>query len=206
MNHRIADLSSSLAGVECSFIEIERCDDADFASGVARDVVDLVRAAGESGTDQVRIYGAFLLGYLAAHDGRALRILKDVVSCDEDWRVQEILAKSFDRCCRGRGYEEALPIIDEWLSSDEPNVRRAVTEGLRIWTGRDYFREHPEGAVRGVAPPREDGSEYVRTSVGNALRDISKKHPDLIAAELASWKLDSKEMRQVHKLASRLLA
>lgn len=205
MNHRIEELSNTLARVEHGFKEIERCAIADFASRDAQDVAELARAAGESGTVQVRMYGAFLLGYLAAHDEHALRTLKDVVSRDEDWRVQEVLAKSFDRCCRDRGYEEALPMIDEWLSSDEPNVRRAVTEGLRIWTGRDYFREHPEEAVRRLSTLREDASEYVRKSVGNALRDISKKRPDLIAAELASWKLDSKEMRQIHKLASRLL-
>ncbi len=205
MNHRIEELSNTLARVEHGFKEIEGCAIADFASRDAQDVAELARAAGESGTVQVRMYGAFLLGYLAAHDEHALRTLKDVVSRDEDWRVQEVLAKSFDRCCRDRGYEEALPMIDEWLSSDEPNVRRAVTEGLRIWTDRDYFREHPEEAIRRLPTLREDASEYVRKSVGNALRDISKKHPDLIAAELASWKLDSKEMRQIHKLASRLL-
>lgn len=206
MNRRIEELSASLAGVEHGFKEIERCAIADFASRDARGVAELARAAGESGTVQVRMYGAFLLGYLAAHDEHTLHILKDVVSCDEDWRVQEILAKSFDRYCRDRGYAEALPTIDEWLSSGEPNVRRAVTEGLRIWTGRDYFREHPEEAVRRLSALREDASEYVRKSVGNVLRDISKKHPDLIVAELASWELDSKEARQVHKLASRLLA
>ena len=148
MNRRIEELSITLARVEHGFKEIERCAAADFASRDAQDVAELARAARESETIQVRMYGVFLLGYLAPHDEHALRILKDVVSCDEDWRVQEVLAKSFDRYCRDRGYEEALPIIDEWLSSGEPNVRRAVTEGLRIWTGRDYFREHPEEAVR----------------------------------------------------------
>ena len=206
MNRRIEELSSSLARVEHGFKEIERCAAADFASRDDRDAAELARAAGESGIVQVRMYGAFLLGYLAAHDEHALRTLRDVVSLDGDWRVQEVLAKSFDRCCRDRGYAEALPMIDEWLSSGEPNVRRAVTEGLRIWTGRDHFREHPEEAVRRLSALREDASEYVRKSVGNALRDISKKHPDLIAAELASWELDSKEVWQVHKLASRLLA
>lgn len=206
MNPRIRELSVSLAKVEHGFKDIERCALADFASRDARDVAELARMAGESGTVQVRMYGAFLLGYLAASDGHALRALRDIVSRDGDWRVQEILAKSFDRYCRDRGYEEALPTIDEWLSSDEPNARRAVTEGLRVWTGRDYFREHPEEAVRRLSALREDASEYVRRSVGNALRDISKRHPDLIAAELASWELDSREVRQIHKLASRLLA
>jgi len=27
-------------------------------------------------------------------------------------------------------------LIDEWLENNSPNTRRAVTEGLRIWTSR----------------------------------------------------------------------
>jgi hypothetical protein len=41
--------------------------------------------------------------------------------------------------------------------------------------------------------------------VGNALRDISKKFPELIEAELNSWKLDSKEIKQVYKLAIKFI-
>ena len=55
-------------------------------------------------------------------------------------------------------------------------MRRAVTEGLRIWTGRPYFHNHPEVAIQLLSQLRNDESEYVRKSVGNALRDISKKH------------------------------
>ena len=49
---------------------------------------------------------------------------------------------------------------------------------------------------------KEDSSEYVRKSVGNALRDISKKFPELIKEELDSWDVKSKESQQVYKLAS----
>jgi len=45
----------------------------------------------------------------------------------------------------------------------------------------------------------------VRKSVGNVLRDISKKFPELIKIELGSWKLESKEIQQVYKLASKLI-
>ena len=38
----------------------------------------------------------------------------------------------------------------------------------------------------------------MRKSVGNALRDISKKFPELIKIELDSWKLESKEIKQVY--------
>ena len=52
---------------------------------------------------------------------------------------------------------------------------------------------------------KADPSEYVRKSVGNALRDISKKFPDFIRKELESWSLDSKEIKQVYHLASKLI-
>ena len=107
--------------------------------------------------------------------------------------------------CAVKGYEEALPVIDEWLSDPHPNVRRAVTEGLRIWTSRPYFRDHPGDAVSRLSRLRGDSSEYVRKSVGNALRDISKKHPDLVAAELETWSLETKEVSQVYRLASKLI-
>lgn len=96
-------------------------------------------------------------------------------------------------------------MIDLWLQDKNPNARRAVTEGLRIWTSRPYFKDNPEEAIRRLADLRNDSSEYVRKSVGNALRDISKKHGALVAAELATWDLSSKEVLQVFKLASKLI-
>ena len=52
---------------------------------------------------------------------------------------------------------------------------------------------------------KEDSSKYVRKSVGNALRDISKKFPDFIRKEVEAWSLDSKEIKQVYHLASEFI-
>ena len=131
--------------------------------------------------------------------------MRDEVSKDNNWRVQEVLAKAFDEFCKKIGYEKALPIIDEWLKNNNPNTRRAVTEGLRIWTISPYFKENPSEAIRRIAALKDDSSEYVRKSVGNSLRDISKKFPELIKAELNNWNLESKEIKQVYELASRRL-
>ena len=158
----------------------------------------------ESKVYQVRMYGVFLFGYLSADIG-ILKFMRDEVSKDDNWRIQEVLAKAFDEYCKNIGYENAIPVIDEWLSSDNPNVRRAVTEGLRIWTSRPYFRENPQEAIKRLAALKEDASEYVRKSVGNALRDISRKFPELIKEELKTWKLETKEIKQVYKLASRFV-
>ena len=54
------------------------------------------------------------------------------------------------------------------------NHRRAVTEGLRIWTSRPFFKDNPKEAIRLLSEYKTDENEYVRKSVGNALRDISK--------------------------------
>lgn len=150
------------------------------------------------------MYSVFLFGYLS-EDKNILMFLRDEVSKDSNWRVQEVLAKSFDEFCKIIGYEKALPVIDDWLKNSNHNTRRAVTEGLRIWTGRPYFKANPNEAIRRLAALRDDPSEYVRKSVGNALRDISKKYPELIRVELSTWSLETKGIKQVYQLANKLL-
>ena len=179
-----------------------RSDYASFDPEQARRVAFL---AYRSEVYQVRMYAVFLLGHLS-QESDVLSFLRDDVSADSNWRVQEVLAKAFDDFCAVRGYEAALPVIDEWLSDPRPNVRRAVMEGLRIWTRRPYFRDHPGDAIARLSKLRSDASEYVRKSVGNALRDISKKHPELVAAELRTWSLETKKVSQVYRLASTLIS
>src|SRR3990172_6087177 len=91
------------------------------------------------------------------------------------------------------------------LADTKSNGRGAVTEGLRIWTGRPYFREHPEVAIRLLSRLKDDDSEYVRKSVGNALHDISRKHRELVRAELRRWDVSQKNVEQTYKLASKFL-
>lgn len=109
----------------------------------------------KSNVYQVRMYGVFLLGHLS-DDDEILTFMRDEVSKDENWRVQEVLAKAFDEFCKKIGYEKALPIIDEWLENENPNTRRAVTEGLRIWTSRPYFKENPNEAIERLVNLKED--------------------------------------------------
>ena len=154
---------------------------------------------------QILEVGVLLLGYAAHAEPEALAFLRETVSAHESWKVQEVLAMAFDNHCRITGYEHSLPLIREWLADGRANVRRAVSEGLRVWTSRPYFCEHPEEAVAILAARREDESEYARKSVGNALKDIGKKYPDLLRRELCGWNLSSRAARQVYALASKYL-
>jgi len=204
LNEYISSLEEEFSLIEHGFKEEEKRALEDYKSNDNQYIKKLALLAYKSNVYQVRMYGVFLLGHLS-DDDEILTFMRDEVSKDDNWRVQEVLAKAFDEFCKIIGYEKALPIIDEWLENDNPNTRRAVTEGLRIWTSRPYFKENPNEAIERLVSLKEDSSVYVRKSVGNALRDISKKFPELIKIELDSWSLESKEIKQVYKLASKLI-
>ena len=204
MKEYVEGLEREFSAIERGFLREQRCARSDYASFDPEQARRVAFLAYRSEAYQVRMYAVFLLGHLS-QESDVLSFLRDDVSADSNWRVQEVLAKAYDDFCAVRGYEAALPVIDEWLSDPRPNVRRAVTEGLRIWTSRPYFRDHPGDAVSRLSRLRSDSSEYVRKSVGNALRDISKKHPELVAAELETWDRSSREVTQVYRLASMLI-
>jgi len=181
LENYIASLEKEISLIENGFKEEEKRALSDYRSNDKEFVKKLAFSAYNSNTYQVRMYGVFLFGYLSEQND-ILTFMRDEVSKDDNWRVQEVLAKAFDEFCKNTGYEKALPIIDEWLENDNPNE-----------------------AIRRIVALKEDPSEYVRKSVGNALRDISKKFPELIKDELNNWKLESKEINQVYKLASKLI-
>ena len=204
MNKYIKNLEKEFSIIKNGFKEQEKKAINDYKSNGIEYIKELAFLAYHSEVYQVRMYGVFLFGYLST-DKEILTFMRDEVSKDENWRVQEVLAKSFDEFCKSIGYEKTLTVIDEWLNHYNPNTRRAVTEGLRIWTSRTYFKENPNEAIRRIANLKEDNSEYVRKSVGNALRDISKKFPELIKDELNTWKLENKEINQVYMLANKFI-
>ena len=204
MNEFIKSLEQEFSLIKSGFKKEENRALDDYKNNDRAYIKKLAFLSYESEVYQVRMYGVFLFGYLS-DDSDILTFMRDEVSKDDNWRVQEVLAKAFDEYCRNTGYESAIPVIDEWLKSDNPNTRRAVTEGLRIWTSKSYFKENPQEAIKRISPLKEDTSEYVRKSVGNALRDISRKFPELIKEELKTWNLETKEIKQVYKLASRFV-
>ena len=204
MKSYILNLEKEFSLIENGFKEQERRALADYKAKGAERCKELAYLAYGSNVYQVRMYAVFLFGHLSDRE-EILAFMRDEVSKDKNWRVQEVLAKAFDEFCKKVGYEQALLTIDEWLKNGNANTKRAVSEGLRIWTNRPYFKDNPNEAIRRLASLKEDESEYLRKSVGNALKDISKKFPNLIKAELASWNLSSKEAMQTYKFASKFI-
>jgi len=151
----------------------------------------------------IQMLAVYIIGLIG--NKKSLKFLKNIVSKNPSWQVQEFLAMAFDKFCEKNGYENSLKIIDEWLNNENANIRRAVTEGLRNWIKRPYFKDNPQETINLLSKYKTDGSEYVRKSVGNALKDISKTYPELVKKELSKWKLETKEIRQVHILANKMI-
>ena len=204
MKSYILNLEKELSLIENGFKEQENRALADYKAKGAAHCKGLAYLAYGSNVYQVRMYAVFLFGHLLDRE-EILAFMRDEVSKDENWRVQEVLAKAFDEFCKKIGYEQALLTIDEWLKNGNANAKRAVSEGLRIWTNRPYFKDNPNEAIRRLASLKEDESEYLRKSVGNAIKDISKKFPNLVKTELDSWDLGSKEVLQTYKFASKFI-
>ena len=159
----------------------------------------------KSDVHQARMIAVLLMGRVVAQRPEHLAFLRTDASADANWRVQEMLARSFDRYCLDTGYEAALPTIKDWLADATPNVKRAVTEGLRIWTSRPFFKHAPELAIELLAALRTDDSDHVRRSAGNAIRDISRQHRALVAREVVGWDQSDPRVAQVYALAGGLL-
>ncbi|ERJ29802.1 DNA alkylation repair protein [Campylobacter concisus] len=204
MKSYILNLEKEFSLIENGFKEQEKRALADYKAKGAAHCKELAYLAYSSNVYQVRMYAVFLFGHLSDSE-EILTFMRDEVSKDENWRVQEVLAKAFDEFCKKVGYEQALLTIDEWLKNGNANAKRAVTEGLRIWTNRPYFKDNPDEAIRRLASLKDSSSEYLRKSVGNALKDISKKFPNLVKTELDSWNLSSKESLQTYKFASKFI-
>jgi HEAT repeat protein len=138
---------------------------------------------------EVRYVAVLTLGGLAATDARALALLYEHCGDDPAWQVNEALAMAFDDYCAAIGYQAALPEIRRWLAAPRANLRRAVSEGLRPWTAskRAIFAREPQLAIELLGALKDDESRYVQESVGNALRDIGRKHADLVVAALRAW-------------------
>lgn len=195
----IPSLVSELSKIEHGFTHVVNAGEKILADPKI-DSFEIAQQLLSEETYQGRMLGVHLLGRLAAKNQEALDILKNKVSKDPDWRNQEMLAKAFDQYCADLGYEKALSIIKEWLADQNPNVVRAVTEGLRIWTSKPFFKENPQVAIDLIAAHKEDESLYLRKSVGNSLRDIGKKFPHLIDQETSTWDLSDLKIMMVQKL------
>nr|MDO8084427.1 hypothetical protein [Candidatus Sigynarchaeum springense] len=91
-----------------------------------------------------------------------------------------------------------------WLRSPDENIRRFVAEGLRPRIGTKWLRDPAKNApvLDILGELRHDPAEYVRKSVGNNLKDLSKYMPGVVLDLADTWIRDE-GIRVTPDLASR---
>lgn len=123
---------------------------------------------------------------------------------DLGMNVQKELTKRFSsefgiRFFLLKDKDRALETLTEWAGDSNYHVRRLVSEGTRPrlpWAMRlPVFIENPDPLFPILELLKDDEQEYVRRSVANNLNDISKDHPDKVAAIAARWIVGASPMR-----------
>jgi hypothetical protein len=70
------------------------------------------------------MWAVYIMGFVAVKNKDVMKFLKNIVSNNPLWQVQEFLGMAFDNYCKTIGYEKSLKTIDEWLRCKNQNNRR----------------------------------------------------------------------------------
>jgi 3-methyladenine DNA glycosylase AlkC len=133
---------------------------------------------------------------------RALRHAK-VWAEHENWEIRECTGYII-RLAVANNKAITFDILSDWISSPSPNLRRVVVESLRPLADIKWLRDPNKNdeVIAFLYLVRFDPSIYVRTSVGNNLKDLSKYMPDKILNIVLSW-INESEIKIAPDLASK---
>lgn len=159
-------------------------------------------------SDSVRCWAAYIVGFntlLSIH--QKLEQIQ-VFAADSHFGVREISWMAVREDVT-KYLDEAIPILQEWSTHSDPNIRRFASESIRpngVWCKKiDRLKLNPEIALGILENLKSDPSKYVQDSVANWLNDASKTRPDFVSGLCEKWSKDSptKETQYIIKRALR---
>jgi 3-methyladenine DNA glycosylase AlkC len=139
----------------------------------------------------LRYLAIFWLAEVVKKDPKGFPICERQIlawAIDDDWEVREIVLEFVVNGIKN--YPDVLlPKTREWSLSPNPNLRRLAAEGIRPRGGTKWLRDPTQNDVvlNILEQLRFDSAEYVRKSVSNNLKDLTKYMPKKILALLARW-------------------
>ena len=114
--------------------------------------------------------------------------LIEVYAYPSNWIVRETIA---DAILAGliKTPNKTLEILSNWVKSSNENLRRLVSESLRPHASIKWLRDPTKNdkIIELLTILRKDPSIYVRKSVGNNLKDLSKYMPEKILDLMEFW-------------------
>jgi 3-methyladenine DNA glycosylase AlkC len=121
----------------------------------------------------------------------------------EDWMVRETAGGAIIAGLK-RNPKLVLKQLMLWACSTNENLRRLASESVRPWTEIKWMRDPTKNddILKILWILRKYSSEYVRKSVGNNLKDLSKYMPEKILTLLEKW-IEEQKLTVVPDLASK---
>ncbi len=135
---------------------------------------------------------------------RGLKHIKTNFANHANWEMREISAYTIREGLRIFP-EITLAILNEWLiNNPTANVRRLITESLRPMADIKWLRdpEKNDPILNILIKLKADESLYVRKSVGNNIKDLSKYMPEKIL-DLAENLIREANITMTNNLASK---
>jgi 3-methyladenine DNA glycosylase AlkC len=128
-------------------------------------------------------------------------ILKEWGSND-DWKVREGAIYPIISGLK-KNPEKVLEILAKWVNHENEYIRRLVAESLRPKATVKWLRnpEKNDKVLDILTEMRKDPSLYVRKSVGNNIKDLSKYMPEKMLRLMESW-LEQANIRVHEQLAT----
>jgi len=123
----------------------------------------------------------------------------------EDWIIRECAKFSIISGLK-KEPEITLDFLSKWAKSENKNIRRLVAEGLRPQAEVKWLRDAAKNdkVLEILTILNKDPSIYVRKSVGNNIKDLSKYMPEKMLNLMENWLKESKNIKVHDELASEI--
>ena len=110
-----------------------------------------------------------------------------------NWEIREMAGYAIRECMK-RNPQETITALWPYVRSEDENNRRIVSESLRPLADISILRnpERNDMFLELLHSIKDDSSEYVRKSVGNNLKDLTKYMPEKILTLLQNWSKEYK--------------
>jgi len=106
--------------------------------------------------------------------------IRELASSD-NWEKREDAATALVEISKKRE-GEVIKEMTIWAVDEDPNIRRAASEGLR-----GVVRRNPGKILPVIEKLKTDDSLYVKKSVAALLRAISKRNPEFVLDLCRKW-------------------
>ena len=170
---------------------------------------EAIEIAGQSASDTVRGWGAFVVGYSPDLSlSERLNLIRPFAS-DSHFAVREWAWLSVRPAVSSNTYE-AIEELRPWVADAAERSRRFAIEVTRprgVWCSHlELLKREPWICRELLDAVAVDSSQYVRNSVGNWLNDASKSQASWVKSVCADWELlDSEGTAYVRRRALRTL-